>query len=684
MVEGIRYLDKYQDFGNINGFDNKQSNALDVSIKDKYKNKITGDFKALGGHESKYLSGINLFRFGGQLKFGLIGNWNTLGKQSITAFEYDELRGIGLNEVDKNGFRIERTTENSPKFLDPTVDVSDRTNLFGALSLIYKPTRNTKFSLLNITSRSKQRQRLLNTRRFFELTTADQMELSNKQGDFFLNTSIIEFGYQPTKKSFFEYIMNFNPQNTNEKFKIDNTIATETTRINQVQDDNQYTLDQKLTYLTKISSKTLLKGTGILILEKDTNKLHIESSTPAFVLEGFDTLQQTQKRKRILSGFQFQTVSKFQKETLRLKYGTILSGTEFINFTNNREEFANDFESNRMDSYLNASYEGKLFKRLLYTTTLEYNFIRFERFEESFNNSLFSPSLKLDYRISTSKNLNFKYAYDVRLPVDQQVHPNSLVNNYFSIKLPSQVKSDQLLPKHLFELFYSNFKMTTGSTFSTFINYYYSPTFLSFDNNLGDNNVVTSTNIIGKNQHEWNVGLNFDKRFKNKLGVFSNFNLFYSEEENSISGLSNEAKSSILKNRGGIYSRFRKGVNFNTGLDVELNEYNSSLIDITTKASAIKPYITLNGQFNKDKIVWSIGSQYAIYKTNLDESTILNIHPKITYTIRDNFEMSLEGNNILNINNAQITNNFNTINYSESSVIDTLEGYIVLGLYYRL
>lgn len=684
MIDGIRYLDKYQDFGNIQGFDNKQTNALDVSIKEEYKNTITGDFQVQGGHESKYLGKTNLYRFGGRFKFGFIGNWNNLGKQSITAYEYDELRGIGFDEVDKNGFKIDDVEDNSPKFLDPTADVAERINLFGALSIIYKPSSVTKFSLLNLASVSRQKQFLFNTRRFFELPDANQMEQKAVQSDFFLNTSILEFGYQPTATSFLEYVANFNPQNANEDFEITNSTSSQITSINKAQDNEQYTLDQKLTYLTKISSKTLLKGTALLVLDNTIDQLDILSSTPAFVLEDFNTLQQTQTRKRTLYGYQLQTVSKFKKEILRFEQGTIFSTTDFENRVANRQDFFNNFISRRLDSYLNASYEGKLSKRLRYTGVLGYKYFVLERFGDSFDNLLLVPSLKMDYRISASKSLNFDYSYDIAFPTDAQVHPNRLVENYFSMKLPSQVISNQLFPRHTLELFYSNFKINTGSTFSTFVNYNFAPTFLTYDNSVSENGVTTSTNIIGKNQNQLNIGLRFDKHFRNKLGVFSNFNWFYSEEKNSISGLVNQAKTSMVKNKGGIYSRFRKGVNFNLGLDLELTGYTSSLLEITTKAMVAKPYLIFNGNFSKEQVQWSIGGAYANYKTDLNETEILNIYPKVTYAINDNFEISLEGNNIFNIDNAQISQNFNTINYSESIIINTLEGYIVLGLYYRL
>ncbi len=684
MIEGIRYLDKYQDFGNIEGFDNKQTNALDVSIKDEYKNKVTGDFAIQLGHETKSLGKANLYRFGGRLKFGLIANANNLGKQSITSFEYDQLRGIGFDETDKNGFKIDQPTDDSPKFLDPTSDVAERTNLFGALSVIYKSSNNTKVSFLNLASNSKQKQFLINNRQFFEPTTSDQIEQRAVQSNFFLNSSIFEFGYQPTEKSFLEYSVNFNPQNTTENFAINNTTISQTSNVSQIQENRQYSLDQRLSYLTRIGEKTLLKTTGVMVLEDTARELKIAASTPVFLLQDELSLAQNQITNRTLYGYQLQAVSKFKKEKLHLAHGTIFSNSQFKNVVGVSTQFNNFFISDRIDSYVTLSYDGRVSKRLKYRGVLGYKFISLRRFNQTSTNNIWQPSVKLDYKISNSKSVDFRYSYDTTLPIDEQLNSAKIVRDYFSLRLPSRLVSDQLLPRHSFNLFYSSYKNTTGNTFSTFVNYNYAPVFLTFENSIEENATITSANIIGSNQKELSLGLRFNKRFKSKLGVFSNFNSFYSEEENSISGIPNKSTTSIFKNKGGIYSRFRKGVNFNLGLDLEIIEYTSSLLEITNKAIATKPYLVFNGNLLEKKVLWSIGGEYANYKTDLDETNVINIYPKVTYEINDNFEISIEGNNILNIDNAEITRNFNTINYSESSVVDTLEGYIVFGLYYRL
>ena len=163
MIEGIRYLDKFKDFGNIDGFNNKQKRALDISIKDKFKNRITGDVKTQGGYRDKAVGHANLYRLGRKLKFGFIVDWNNLGKQSITSYEYEQLTSTTDEENFNSNSTIKQEDNETPKFFDPTIDVAQRENTFGAISLIYKPTDKFKISLLNLSSNTLQKQRFFFT-----------------------------------------------------------------------------------------------------------------------------------------------------------------------------------------------------------------------------------------------------------------------------------------------------------------------------------------------------------------------------------------------------------------------------------------------------------------------------------------------------------------------------------------
>lgn len=684
MIEGIRYLDKYNDFGNITGFDNKQTNALDVSIKDEYKNKITGDFKLKAGYKDKYLANANLFRFGGRVKLGFIGNWNTLGKQSITSQEYNELKGIGFEEVDQNGFSIKKSEDDSPKFLDPTIDVASRDNIFGVLSAIYKPSIKTKISLLHIYSKTKQSQLFLNDRQFFDFPELNILENKTITSDFLLNTTILNLGYQPNEKSFIEYNFSFNPQNSKQLSTIHLNTDIQDLNIVQNLDNAQYLMDQKLSFLNRLTPKTLLKFTGLYVKEDKEEGLHILSNNNILSTIDGNTLLQLNNIKKDFYGYQLQSVTNIKKNKLRFEHGIIFTESVFETNANDNQSFINNYDTDRMDSYFNASFDRKLNKRIKVTGSLGYNFIHTKRFDNSFRNTFFKPSISFLYKPNPSKMWNFDYSYTVDLPSDNTINNANIIENYYTLKTASEVKSDQLLPEHKFSGYYSYNNHYTGSSFSTFASYNFAPQFISTNNISDADGNVLFNNFTGNDKHTFNYSLRFDKRFKNKLGLYTNFNFYFAEQQNKLDDDFNLSKNIFFKNKLGAYSRYRKGVNFNLGLDFEISEFETSLQNNKTKSSIIKPYLIINGDFLKEVLTWNLGSNYAIYKTDLVKESVLNIYPSVVYIINDDLELTLTGNNIFNIKNARITQNYNTTTYSESSIIDTLEGYIVFGVLLKI
>lgn len=684
MVKGIRYLDKYNDFGNITGFDNKQTNALDVAIKDEYKNKITGDIKVEVGYKDKYLANTNLFKFGGKLKLGIIGNWNTLGKQSITSHQYNELKGIGFQETDQNGFVIERSQDNSPKFLDPTLDVASRDNTFVALSTIFKPSFKTKISLLHIYSKTDQEQFFLSDRQFFNFPELDLLEDRNINSSFLLNTTILNFGFQPSEKSFIEYNFSFNPTKSDETSKISLQSNESVLNVSQILENTQYLLDQKISILNRITKNTLLKFTGLFIKENKDETLDLIANENLFSGIDNNTILQIRDFEKNIGGYQLQSVSNIGKQKLRVEHGTLFTTSFFKTNINDNVNFVNNYKTNRLDNYVNVSFEGKLSRKIRLTTKLGYRFVNLERFDDSFDDKFFQPSISFLYKPKSSKTLSLGYAYTVDLPNESSVSNKNIIENYYTLRLPSQIISNQLLPEHKLNSYYSYYNSSSGSSFSTFISYNFAPEYITTNNEIDENENVLFNNIIGKNKHTFNYGLRFDKRFKNKLGIYSNFNFFYFEKESGLNNIVTQTSNTVYKNKAGVYSRYRKGINFNSGLDVEFMNYKVDFSGSSTHSSIIKPYLILNGSIKKDVLVWNLGSEYSIYQTDVSSENILNIYPSLLYTVNDKFEFSVRGNNILNVDNAKITQNFNTSTYSESQIIATLEGYIVLGMSYKL
>ncbi|WP_103866142.1 carboxypeptidase-like regulatory domain-containing protein [Aquimarina sp. I32.4] len=686
MIEGIRYLDKFKDFGNIRGFDNKQMRALDISIKDKFKNKITGDLKIQAGYDKKALLHSNLYRLGGKLKIGFIGDWNNLGKQSITSYEYKQL----INTRDEEDFNTNSLTQKedneTPRFFDPIIDVSQRENTFGAISFIYKPLDNFKISLLNLSSNTLQKQRFFIQRNFFENQNVQQQEARDIDSDFFINTSIIEMGYQPSDRSFFNYTLNYSPKNISEKYLINTTTQNANTEVSQKYNNDGFKLEQQISFISKITNKTILKWSGLAEIQESNKDVNIKANQPFLGISLGDdfAISQLQDQNTKLFGYELQTTSKFKKSKLGFYQGILFSKDNFKNHIIDNQPPIASIKTDRTDSYIGFIYRGRISRKLKYKTDLSYRYLFFKRFDKVFDEYLFLPKISIDYTINAAKRLDVGYSYDITLPTSKSINQSTMVQNYFTL-LSSIIPQDEVFPSHTLSASFSNFKTNTGSNLFIFSNYNYAPEFLSINSFLDTENVVNMQNIVGKDRHRLILGVNTDNRFRKlKLNLFINTSWLYNQKENQINLQENIAKTTRFKQKIGAYSRFRKGINYNVGIDYEITSYRTTINSIKNKASVTKPYLYLTGTLFNKKILWSFGGEYAMYKTDRTKTQIFDIKPNITYTLNDSWKFMLEGNNILNVDTSEITENFNTTNYTESSISNTLQGYLIIGAYYRL
>ncbi|WP_282081579.1 carboxypeptidase-like regulatory domain-containing protein [Aquimarina algiphila] len=688
MVEGVRYLDKYKDFGNIEGFNNKQMHALDISIKDTFKNKITGDAKAQGGLETKALGHTNLYMLGGKLKLGFIGDWNNIGQQSITSYEYDQLTQTRETlDFSSKGSNLQSQNENTPKFFDPILDIEKRENTFGALSMVYKPSERFKISLLNITGNTKQDQQFLLTRIFFDSSSNVQQESREIKSSFFLNTSIVELGYHPNNHSFINYKLTYNPQKTNDGHIIHNTNQNTSTSFVQNFDDNGFDINQQLSFATKIGKKTLLKWSGLSeCKELDIYKsIMSDSSFLGLGFSNFFDINQFQNKTIRTLGYELQTSTKFKKSKLQFHQGVSFSQDDFNNRIVNRSIFLNTIETERTDSYIGLQYQENITRKIKYTVKGEYRYLFFKRFDKVFENYFFLPTTSLNYIITPSEQINLDYSYDFNLPNSKLLNNGVVLRNYFTLETPSNIDEDDIFPSHSVNFNYINFNTLTGSNFLIFANYNFSPKFLSYNSFLDTQNAISIQNNTGNNKHYLTLGSRINYRLRKlKINIFANPNWSFSQEENQINFQDNIAKTSKFDIKLGLYSNYRKKINFSTGLNYEFINYRTSINAIETKSSILKPYIYLDGSFLKKKITWILGGEYAIYKSDINQTAIIDIKPSIKYKVNNTFELSLIGNNILNINNAEIAENINSINYTENRISKTIGGYLTLGVHYLI
>ncbi|UFH47702.1 carboxypeptidase-like regulatory domain-containing protein [Flavobacterium galactosidilyticum] len=159
MIEKIEVLKNFQNLSSIVGFNNTSRTALNVSIKEAYKNTIKGDVEAEYGYKKRYRQHTNIYNFASKAKVNFISDINNTNNLVFTVNDYLELKkGVQreiLNETASNSMAVE---ENLPSFLFSTDNVNKKDIQFYSVNFSDKISKTSKiqgFSMLNYVKQSE-------------------------------------------------------------------------------------------------------------------------------------------------------------------------------------------------------------------------------------------------------------------------------------------------------------------------------------------------------------------------------------------------------------------------------------------------------------------------------------------------------------------------------------------------
>ena len=157
IVGNIELIRNYTDFGTLKSENKTGITALNVSIKDGYKNKLTGTAEAGAGIENKYKIKPSLFNFGKKNKSSLITNFNNTGDSPLRIRDYLEITNPVDIEKGSSSVNFSKN-ENVPQFLVSEDKAKSRITNFATISSIFNPNKNWKIDFYGIINHSKQEQ----------------------------------------------------------------------------------------------------------------------------------------------------------------------------------------------------------------------------------------------------------------------------------------------------------------------------------------------------------------------------------------------------------------------------------------------------------------------------------------------------------------------------------------------
>jgi hypothetical protein len=149
LVESVEVLQEYTDNPLLKGIDTSDDVALNLTLKENRKANIFGEIKAGSDFRQRHELKLNLASFLKKVKVYALSNFNTIGEDPTG--DAEEIMNSNLTQgriVGDGVYTHEIVSTNRPSIREFKRDrYLFNQSKFGALSTIYKPTRNLSLAL---------------------------------------------------------------------------------------------------------------------------------------------------------------------------------------------------------------------------------------------------------------------------------------------------------------------------------------------------------------------------------------------------------------------------------------------------------------------------------------------------------------------------------------------------------
>jgi len=670
MIQGIEFYTRFK-----TEFDSRADNslrALNIKLKNKYLNKVSGNALLSAGYNEKYRIHSNVFHFRKHLNLALIGDVNNLGKQAISLNDYIELRG-GVKNFIKGELvsgHLEIEEEEIPDFLLSEHKLKEKKIYFGGLNIVYEKPRKMVFNGFYLYNLMNNKEDVFSNRIFWDDTFEKNQKLLDGKYVIFNSTNEFKYRFSPDKT--LSLLVTTDWQHTFEdgNYHLNNQL------LNFDNNHDFLTLGTKFNFTKNINENNIW-DTQLLYNYKNRNKVLILEANHPFLedlLSNTTNFFNQNTEKYTLNYSFFSKWSHFYKRTQ-------LSWDIGIDYINNQyvissilDSFNDDLDLTNRDYHtgLRIKYDGLAF-HLNSKIDLHYTYFKFNDTGTSKTNFYISPFMNVLYLFNLSHSISLSYIYSNKL-----ISPVKLLSSNYFIENNSIYKNttfdEMYFPANQIVLYYNNYIKKYKLYYNFSANYNWKDK--SINSHICQSTPLISyyENSINNFSQNWYLSSSINKLLYKH--VYFNYKL-------TANFLINELENNMIyKNKkivtvSKLYSKYKKSpLNFVLGFkyiwyksSFESDE-NNMIFDI------YQPFISLKGKLNK-KLYWNLLTKYEKYNLAGD-NYYFNIKPTIEYKFNKKFYLSIIGNNILNLKKFQQIEWKTTNNYAELKKVYDLPGYILL------
>lgn len=686
MVGNIEVIKNYKDFEYIGTNDKTGITALNITINDDFKNKFTGALGIEGGIKNKYEIKPIVFNFRKKIKSSLISNFNNTGVIPLTLQDYNSIINAKTISNESNTSQvIFVNNDDVPKFLLAGDKVKNRSTNFSTLSAIVKPSKKLKVDFYSIFNNSRQKNVISREQILANVTTPIRVfENTINLEENYLGISKLKAIYKTTDNSVLTFDYNFDVDVSKEYTAIDNktndSIGFFSERINPERIASKF----DVSYSSKWETSHLKANIYLNNIQLNSN-LDILGNQPFLGLQFEQSeFQVSQKidRKNLLSGFNVN----FSKEYLNFSYtlySSISYNKQSFSSENNILELGvNNLRLKSRASTIGSEFSYRFSPVFSSIFGLGYNYDLRNLNENSRELIFLDTSLLTKARFSSNHVATLGYAYANQKTSLDTIYEGAVITDYRNIFSSNTISFAALFPYHKFN--YEHFIFNSRNHTSLIFKATYKTSNSSIGTDVINRSNVTSTiyTSIEKDQST-SLFFFFEKKIPNLPLSFSNsISYDFSNMQYFQEGLPNEFDTNTLGGNIQFNSRFKKSpVHFKLGYLYSFEKYVFSGLE--SNVSKQQPFVNINGALNKN-LFWEIENIYKTFSIDGIRRNIYYLNPQIRYNDKNSdWEFSVTGTNILNLNNNTIVENTTIPGLTQRRITTILEGNILFGLEYN-
>ena len=574
LINSIELIQNYIGHENLNKEEKSGKTALNIKIKEEYKNKINGFIEAGKGFDSQYKVKNSIFNFNKKIQFSVITNLNNIAENPISIDDY-----LDLTEEKEEGTESKVIFSNLneiPNFLTSKDRVSSKKNTFNSINLIYNINKKTKLDFYSIINNANQTLNLFREQKYYDLDTdltiIEDKKNTEKNTFGTINAKLVYKKNENTihiiKTSFLFDIS----KNSNNIINFTNSISKEIDQGNQLENQTfnlSYNLSKKI-------KNSYFNFKSFYINSTNNNDLEIKSNN-VFLITNYLNSDNSliQYSKKSTSEFKNIGSYQFRKNKFTFQFFQTLSFNNFqLNSVLNNSENINNLKLNNFlnSSSLSIKYQINSILDISFKPDYSLNTINFNNNSQFVSYFGYGASIKA--RFNSTNILQISNSLSNNNTNIDNLLVSDIVKDYRTVTNNYNAASTSILPSLQYNLNYFSFDIK--NKFSFIFNASHRRNIKSIENNIISTENITflSNSIIS--EEKFNSMLVFIEKQPRKLPFAFSISTSYTNLSKVVLNNNNKIdfKNHLFSGMFEIKSKYKEfPVYFNVGLKTSNDTY---------------------------------------------------------------------------------------------------------------